>query len=91
MPDTTSCAHCHRPEVPVFRRGVCRSCHRRLSTAGLPLPAKGRGGRRPAPESTRRGAVDLVAWARTLDPATRDEIRAALNACNDPEAARDAA
>lgn len=63
------CGHCDL--APRFRRGLCRSCYRKLSEAGCPLPPA-RPTRVPDPTPA------LERWVRTLSDETRRQIAALL-------------
>lgn len=53
----------------VYARGLCRSCHRKLSEHGLPLP----------PCRSRWDGYDgLAAWVRSLPDDVRRRLSAAL-------------
>lgn len=62
-----SCGHTVPPSET--RRGLCRTCYRKLSSEGLPLP----------PTRSRWDDHDALAvWARALPEATRAQLLAAL-------------
>ena len=55
--------------TPAFRRGVCRTCHRKLSECGLPLPGDGTQGRRKRSfASWLRACVARWAGVDDVDP-----------------------
>lgn len=62
------CSMCSRSDT--FRRGLCRTCYRKLSECGLPLPP--RGTRWP------RGQVDMVDYLRRVPASKREELLDAL-------------
>lgn len=62
------CSMCSRSDT--FRRGLCRTCYRKLAECGLPLPP--RGTRWP------RGQVDLVDYLRRVPAPKREELLDAL-------------
>lgn len=62
-----TCGHTVAPTDT--RRGLCRTCYRKLSGEGLPLP----------PTRSRWDDHDgLAAWARALPERTRAQLLAAL-------------
>ncbi len=62
-----TCGHMVAPTET--RRGLCRTCYRKLSGEGLPLP----------PTRSRWDDHDaLAAWARALPERTRTQLLAAL-------------
>ena len=71
-PVTFVCALCHRDSVRIYRRGLCRSCHRKLADHGLPLPPD----RRSAPPLA-TGAW-LIGWLLALPEPLRVALAAAL-------------
>ena len=70
---TFTCAHCLRSCVRPHRRGLCRSCHRKLSDCGLALPPDRRSVPPLPPE------VWLVTWVLALPEPLRVALAAALH------------
>jgi len=68
-PSGALCGSCNQK---VFRRGLCRSHHRKLSDAGIALPPDGR-----ALRAKGRGAK-LRVWLKSLPPDQLEALRAAL-------------
>lgn len=72
------CVLCQRSRR--FRRDLCRSCYRKLSGEGLPLPIDRR---------TLRPRVPLAAWlvafVHALPPDARTALDAALRAAGENE------
>lgn len=68
VPVLALCGHCDITRA--FRRGLCRSCYRKLSEAGIELPPR----TRPGPE----GTDALERWVRSLPEDTRRHIASLL-------------
>jgi len=68
VPVLALCGHCEITRA--FRRGLCRSCYRKLREAGCPLPPASL----PGPE----GTPALERWVRSLPDDVRREIAALL-------------
>lgn len=68
-PDAPVCAHCERPGVRVYRRDLCRSCHRKLFDCDLPMP----------PDSRKRPVREwFVAWVLMLPAPVQQALFDAL-------------
>jgi hypothetical protein len=61
--EKSPCALCERPDTRLFRRGLCRSCHRKLSECMLPMPPNGRWSPDPM--------IRLLTFLRSIPPAGR--------------------
>lgn len=57
----------------IYARGLCRSCHRKLSDCGVPLPPPRTSGRRREPTPVR-----LARWVATLPAPVRAALRVGL-------------
>ena len=77
-PDAPVCAHCERPGVRVYRRKICRSCHRKLFDCDLPMPPDGR--QRPVHEW-------FVAWVMALPEPVKQALHEALQRSRESDAA----
>jgi predicted amidophosphoribosyltransferase len=63
----TTCSLCER-DLASFRRRLCRSCYRKLSQCGLPLP----------PRAPSGPVVDVRGWVAQWPENRRREFLAAL-------------
>jgi hypothetical protein len=66
------CDMCCNP-LRIYARGLCRSCHRKLSDCGVPLPPPRASGRRCEPATER-----LARWVATLPAPVRAALRVGL-------------
>ena len=70
------CSLCGR-HLGVFRRGLCRSCYRKLSDCGLPLPCESRPGPEPFPSDELLEAR-LTRWLAQWPAVARERLALAL-------------